>query len=173
MFCLVYTCPHTCTPTRVQARWFTTADEALGVPVPPQHSNQSCQQGPWRTGGIRKYLHGFPPHHDLCVCGDEMVWVHISFFSEGVCGKCLKRCAKPYQLAMWEIGGTPAQPDSTSPPLLGRYISGNIRLWMHGGRRLVYFLTNLGSWVAFSMIQPGRLTVGAGPRSRCILYNPC
>lgn len=57
---------------------------------------------------------------------------------------------------MWEFG---RMPDSPSPPLAGHYSLGNIRLWMHGGQRLVYLLNNLGSWVAFSVMRRGRLTV--------------
>lgn len=57
---------------------------------------------------------------------------------------------------MWEIR---RMHDSPSPALLGHYSSGNIRVWMHGSQRLVYLLNNLGSWVAFSVMQQGRLTV--------------
>ncbi len=67
-----------------------------------------------------------------------------------------EKMSETYQLAMWEIG---RMPDSPSPPLPGHYSLGNIRLWMHGGQRLVYLLNNLGSWVAFSVMRRGRLTV--------------
>lgn len=138
-----------CPATRA-VRWFTSTDEALGVPLPPQHSNQSCQQGPWRKGGIKKYLPAFPPHRDLCVCGDERECIYPF-----VC-VCVYEKRATHQLAMWEFG---RMPDSPSPPLAGHYSLGNTRLWMHGGQRLVYLLNNLGSWVAFSVMRRGRLTV--------------
>lgn len=85
-----------------------------------------------------------------------------------------EKMGETHQLAMWEIG---RMPDSPSPPLSGHYSLGNIRLWMHGGQRLVYLLNNLGSWVAFSVMQRRRLTVCRRrlvcPQSRCILYYLC
>lgn len=70
MFSHTVKCPVLGIPADTHPRedwWFTRADEALGVPLPPQHSNHRCQQWPWRKGGTKKYLLSFPSRHDLCV----------------------------------------------------------------------------------------------------------
>lgn len=110
-----------------------------------------------------------------CVCGDEMVWVHISFFFflslcvEVGYEKRLKRCAKPISWLCGRSAGCQQSPIYLLPPLPVHYTLGNIHLWMHGGQRLVYLLNNLGCGVAFSVMRRGRLTVR---RPRVGVHSP-
>lgn len=99
----------------------------------------------------------------VCVCAQtRLAQVHISIcFPVCVCvyEKCVKRWTKPISGGCVGAGQHARFTFSSSgwPLFLGKK---NIyTLWMHGGQRLVYLLNNLGSWVAFSVMRRGRLTV--------------
>lgn len=154
--------------------WFTTTDEALGVPLSPQHSNRSCQQEPWRKGRNQK----ISPHFSSSPwpgCVETSCCEYIYLF--GVCAALRNVWKDEQNLSAGYVGDRAGRAQSPSLPLLGHYSSGNICLWLHGGQRPVYLLNSLGSWVAFSVMQRGRLTVCRQcvdvQKSQCILYYLC
>lgn len=117
-----------------------------------------------------------------CVCGDEMVWVHISFFFfVPVCGgrlwETFEKMRKTYQLAVWEISRMPAEPNLPSPPsawplYLGKYTPLDAR-WPEACllAKQPWLRSGIFSDAARKIDCPPAL--GGCPQSSCILYYPC
>lgn len=157
MSCLVNACrhthKHTCGLVIYYYRWgpgSTSATTALKSKLSTGTLEERKES--------KKYLLTFPPHHDLGVWRRVVVSTYIYLGGR----VALRNVWKDRQnLSAGYVGDRQDAGRAQSPslPLPGHYSLGNIRLWMHVGQRLVYLLNNLGSWVAFSVMRRGRLTV--------------
>lgn len=128
-------------------------------------STRSLEEG--RKGGIKKSLLALSSSpRPVCMETSRSKCMHPF--------RCVRNVWKDGsdRLAMWAIGRMPDSPPPP-PPLAGHYSLGNVRLWTHGGQRLVYLLNNHGSWVASSAMRRGGLTVCPCSPSCCLLYYLC